>query len=234
VAAKNVRKVLDGFYWIEARQSYLPDANIFLVQDGDQFVLFDAGLENFYPDTCQAINELGLQVDDLDRLILTHTHLDHVMATPRFLEDAKDAKVWLSEVEGNLLEAGDNSIVFPHLLGLPALPPIPVDRKLRDGDTFEVGAFSFQVLLTPGHSAGSLCFFEPLHQLLISGDVVFRHGSFGRHDLPTGNGAQLKQSIARLAELPVKILCPGHMGIALKNGQQEIQFSLNNARRMVF
>jgi glyoxylase-like metal-dependent hydrolase (beta-lactamase superfamily II) len=63
---------------------------------------------------------------------------------------------------------------------------------------------------------------------------VFRHGSFGRYDLPTGNGAQLKQSIARLAELPVEILCPGHMGIALKNGQQEIQFSLKNAERMVF
>jgi glyoxylase-like metal-dependent hydrolase (beta-lactamase superfamily II) len=234
VAAKTVRKIVDGFYWIEARQSFLPDANIFLVQDGKKFVLFDAGLENFYPDTCQAISELGLQLDNLDRLILTHTHLDHVMATPRFLQDAKNAKVWLSEVEGKLLEAGDNSIVFPHLLGLPSLPPIPVDRKLRDGDTFEVGAFSFQVLLTPGHSAGSLCFFEPKHQLLISGDVVFRHGSFGRCDLPTGNADQLRQSIARLAELPVEILCPGHMGIALKNGKQEIQFSLNNARRMLF
>jgi glyoxylase-like metal-dependent hydrolase (beta-lactamase superfamily II) len=232
--AKTVRKIIDGFYWIEARQSFLPDANIFLIQDYERFVIFDAGLENFYPDTCQAITELGLQLTNLDRVILTHTHLDHVMATPRFLQDAKDAKVWLSEVEGTLLEAGDNSIVFPHLLGLPSLPPIPVGRKLLDGDTFEVGDFSFQVLLTPGHSAGSLCFFEPQHQLLISGDVVFRHGSFGRYDLPTGNGAQLKQSIARLAELPVEILCPGHMGIALKNGQQEIQFSLKNAERMVF
>lgn len=234
MAAKTVRKVVDGFYWIEARQSFIPDANIYLVQDGDQFVLFDAGLDKFYPDTCQAISELGLQISDLDRLVLTHTHVDHVMATPLFLRDAKDAKVWLSEIEGNLLEVGDNSIVYPHWLGLPSLPPIPVNRKLHDGDTFEVGAFSFQVMLTPGHSAGHLCFFEPKHQLLISGDVVFRYGSFGRYDLPTGDGEQLKQSIARLAELPVEILCPGHQGIALKNGQQEIQFSLNNARRMVF
>ena len=234
MGAKTVRKVLDGFYWIEARQGLLPDSNIYLVQDDDRFVLFDAGIENFYADTCQAITEIGLPLSNLDRLILTHTHLDHVMSTPRFLQDAPDAEVWISEIEGNLLEAGDNSIVYPNLLGLPSLPPIPVARKLRDGDQFKVGDFSFQVLLTPGHSAGSLCFFEPEHRLLISGDVVFRHGSFGRYDLPTGNGEQLKQSIARLAELPVQILCPGHMDIALRNGQQEIQFSLQNAQWMVY
>lgn len=200
----------------------------------DQFVLFDAGLENFYSDTCEAITELGFDLKNLDRLILTHTHLDHAMSTPRFLQDAKDAEVWVSEVEGNLLEAGDSSIVYPQLLDLPPLPPIPVARKLQDGDAFKVGDFTFQVLLTPGHSAGSLCFFEPQQKLLISGDVVFRHGSFGRYDLPTGNGEQLKQSITRISKLPVEILCPGHMGIALKNGQQEIKFSLQNAQLMVY
>ncbi|MFX1540875.1 MAG: MBL fold metallo-hydrolase [Promethearchaeota archaeon] len=230
--AKTVKKVLDGFYWIMAREGMLPDSNIFLVEDENRFVLFDAGIHHFYNDTCQAISEIGFNLKQLDRLILTHTHLDHSGSTPEFLRDAKDCKVWVSEEEGTLLEQGDDTIVLGSMLG-HRLPPISVSKKLQEGDKITVGNYSFQVLHTPGHSAGSLCFFEPQQQLLISGDVVFRHGSFGRVDFPTGNGAVLKESIARLAELPVEILLPGHMGIATKGGKREIQLSLQFARQVL-
>ncbi len=229
---KTVRKVLDGFYWIMAREGMLPDSNIFLVQDEDRFVLFDAGIHHFFTDTCQAISELGLNLKQLDRLILTHTHLDHSGSTPEFLRDAKDCEVWVSEEEGTLLEQGDDTIVLGSMLG-QRLPPISIAKKLQEGDVITVGNYSFKVLHTPGHSAGSLCFFEPQQQLLISGDVVFRHGSFGRVDFPTGNGAVLKESIARLAELPVEMLLPGHMGIATKGGKREIQLSLQFARQVL-
>ena len=231
MAPKAVQKVLDGFYWILAREAMLPDSNIFLVADGNRFVLFDAGLQNFYQETVLAIRDLGLNLSDLSRLILTHTHLDHSGSTPLFQKDAKNVEIWVSEEEGTFLEQGDDTVVYGSMLG-NKLPPIEVAKKLHDGDVVEVGDFTFQVLHTPGHSIGSLCFFEPNHQLLISGDVVFRHGSFGRADLPTGNGKQLTQSIARLAELPVEMLLPGHMGIALKGGQREIQLSLQFARQV--
>ncbi len=230
MAAKMVQKVLEDFYWIMAREGMLPDSNIFLVKDANRFVLFDAGIHHFFKDTCEAISELGLELKQMDRLILTHTHLDHSGSTPQFLNTVKNLEVWVSEVEGSLLEQGNDMIVLGSMLG-QRLPPIPVAKKLHNSDVIKVGAYSFQVLLTPGHSSGSLCFFEPKHQLLISGDVVFRHGSFGRVDFPTGNSAELKASIARLAELPVEKLLPGHMGIALKDGQREIQLSLQFARR---
>lgn len=223
---------MDRFYWIEAREGMLPDCNIFLVHDGKRFVLFDAGIQHFYKDTRAAIIDLGLSMSDLDRLILTHTHLDHSGAIPLIQQDAKKVEVWVSKEEGALLEAGDDTIVLGSMLG-ERLPPIPVAKKLEEGDVITIGDFSFDVLHTPGHSGGSLCFFESHHGLLISGDVVFRHGSFGRVDFPTGNGLILKQSIARLAELPVEILLPGHMGIALKDGQREIQLSLQFARQVL-
>ena len=232
MAAKRVQKVFDDFYWIMAREGMVPDSNIFLVKDGERFVLFDAGIHHFFKDTVAAIEELGLEFKKMDRLILTHTHLDHSGSTPEFKGRLKDLEVWVSEEEGSLLEQGDDTIVLGSMLG-QRLPPIPVAKKLHDGDVFKVGAYSFEVLSTPGHSAGSLCFFEPNHKLLISGDVVFRHGSFGRVDFPTGNGKVLIQSIERLASLPVEMLLPGHMAIAMQDGQREIKLSLQFARQVL-
>jgi len=229
---KLVQEVVEGIYHIVAREGMFPDSNIYLVKAGDRFVLFDAGIQLFFKDTVDAIKELGLDLSQLDHLILTHTHLDHSGSVPLFLQEAGDAKLWVSREEGILLEKGDDTLVLGSLLG-HRLPPLPVARKLKEGDVLRIGDFTFQVLLTPGHSAGSLCFFEPNHQLLISGDVVFRHGSFGRVDFPTGNGKQLIASIERLAELPVKILLPGHMGVALEKGREEIRLSLQFARQVL-
>jgi hydroxyacylglutathione hydrolase len=230
MAAKRIIPVVEGLYHIVGRESMIPDSNIFLIREGTRFTIFDAGIPHYYRDSVDAIEEIGLNLAGLDRIILTHTHLDHSGSTPHFLEDAKDAELWVSRIEGEYLEQGDDTIVYGSMLG-QRLPPLSVARKLEEGDVITVGDFTFQVLLTPGHSIGSLCFFEPTQGILISGDVVMRHGSFGRVDLPTGNATHLKESIARLAELPVQILLPGHMGIAKENPQREIQLSLQFARQ---
>ncbi|MFX1475290.1 MAG: MBL fold metallo-hydrolase [Promethearchaeota archaeon] len=232
MAAKTVQKVVDGLYWIVAREGLLPDSNIYLVKVGERFVIFDTGISNFFRHTYAAIEELGFNVSQLDRMILTHTHLDHSGSAPLFLREAKDAEVWVSKQEGDYLEKGDDTVVYGSFLG-QRLEPVPVGRKLQEGDVVKAGDFTFQVLHTPGHSIGSLCFFEPRQNILISGDVVFRHGSFGRVDLPTGNPQQLIASIFRLAQLPVEILLPGHMSIATSNGQAEIQLSLQFAKQVL-
>lgn len=232
MAAKTVHKVVDGLYYLVACEEVIPDSNIFLVQNKDRFTLFDAGIQMYFRETVAAIEALGFKLTQMDQLVLTHTHLDHSGSCPLLLDAAKKAELWVSREEGELLEKGDDRLVLGSMLG-QRLPPLPVARKLREGDTLRIGDFSFQVLHTPGHSFGSLCFFEPRKGILIAGDVVFRGGSFGRVDFPTGNGEQLISSIARLAQLPVKVLLPGHMGIATKGAQDEIRLSLQFAQQML-
>jgi hydroxyacylglutathione hydrolase len=72
-----------------------------------------------------------------------------------------------------------------------------------------LGDKTFQAILTPGHSPGSISLYWPEKKALFTGDVVFSQ-SIGRTDLPGGSGKQLKESISRLAELDVEVLCPGH------------------------
>jgi len=72
-----------------------------------------------------------------------------------------------------------------------------------------IGDRDFLVIHTPGHSPGSVCLYWRQQKVLFTGDVVFNQ-SIGRTDLPGGSGRQLKESISRLAELDVEVLCPGH------------------------
>ena len=73
----------------------------------------------------------------------------------------------------------------------------------------------FKVLHTPGHTAGSCCYYFPDQKILISGDTLF-HGSYGRTDLETGSDTDIVRSVQRLLrELPEDTaVCPGHMDLS--------------------
>ena len=82
---------------------------------------------------------------------------------------------------------------------------------LKDGDTLNLAGFTFQVIHTPGHTAGGCCYYEEAEEVLISGDTLFRF-SVGRSDFPTGSTKVLQQSIReRLFVLPDEVMVyPGH------------------------
>jgi len=84
--------------------------------------------------------------------------------------------------------------------------------------------FLFQIHYTPGHSLGSICYYEPDKKMLIPGDLVFIGGSFGRYDFPGGDYNTLVNSIKFVNDLDVKYLLPGHMGITT-DGNKQIAFS---------
>jgi glyoxylase-like metal-dependent hydrolase (beta-lactamase superfamily II) len=85
-----------------------------------------------------------------------------------------------------------------------------VDRKLQDGENLEIGGMTWGVLHIPGHSQGSIGLYDRADKTLIPGDVVYADYAIGRFDLHGANGAELKDSLVRLAELEVGILLPGH------------------------
>ncbi len=84
--------------------------------------------------------------------------------------------------------------------------------------------YVFQIHFTPGHSLGSISYYDHNNKILIPGDLVFTGGSFGRYDFPGGSLSTLIKSIKFVNELDVKYLLPGHMGISDK-GNQQIAFS---------
>ena len=90
-------------------------------------------------------------------------------------------------------------------------PELESDSRVDDGDLIHVGDIEFNVIATPGHTKGGLSLYCKKERLVFSGDTMFS-GSWGRTDLPTGNFAQLMDSITnKLMTLPDEtIVYPGH------------------------
>lgn len=122
----------------------------------------------------------------------THAHFDHTEANGAILR-ATGAPLALHPMDRPLLQASGGAAFF----GLQADPSPPPDLLLEDGDELEVGKLRFQVLHTPGHTPGHVCFYEPAKGVLFDGDVLFYRG-IGRTDLPGGSWQQLMDSIQRV------------------------------------
>ncbi len=137
----------------------------------------------------------------------THCHVDHVLGCQRII-NIYNIPFYAHESEKILIEEAPT---FAEFFGIRIdQPPFP-DSTISENDTIIFGESELIIYHIPGHSPGSLVFYNKENHLLITGDVLFR-GSIGRTDLPGGNYNQLVQGIkTKLLTLPREtIVYPGH------------------------
>ncbi|MFA6449376.1 MAG: MBL fold metallo-hydrolase, partial [bacterium] len=139
------------------------------------------------------------------RIINSHAHIDHIGAVEA-IRKAKSAKFLLHETEAPFVEGYDQQCRF---FGVRFGDKPEIDGFLNEGDIITVGNLKAEVILTPGHSPGGLCF--NFGDCVFAGDTLF-YGSIGRTDLPGGDYNTLISNIKRkLLTLPphTKVYC-GH------------------------
>ena len=138
----------------------------------------------------QAIGELQLKVE---RIILTHGHIDHAGGAAELKEKLGVDIVGPQREDRFLLEGlADQGRMY----GLEGARDVTPDRWLEEGDTVSVGAISFDVLHCPGHTPGHIVLVQPQAKIALVGDVLFA-GSIGRTDFPRGDHAALIGSIKK-------------------------------------
>ncbi len=137
-------------------------------------------------------------------ILLTHFHFDHILGAKE-LSESFGAKI----VIGAMDEVGlyNDSFSLSRLVGLTQ-EPFYADIKVEEGDVIDLGEEKLEVLYTPGHTAGSVCY--KIGEALFTGDTLFEY-SVGRTDFPSGDGRALMASLKKLSEIEENlILYPGH------------------------
>ena len=173
------------------------------------------------------LNENGIR--NLDYILLTHLHYDHIAASME-VKERTGAKILMHKLDAKLIK--DEKFTISRLFNAEN-PKIIVDRYLIGNEVLDLGNANLRVIHTPGHTPGSICLYEEREKILFSGDTLFPFGNFGRTDLPGGNIKKLVESLEKLSKLDVKKLYPGHMEITEKNVNQQIKESLKIARSML-
>lgn len=166
----------------------------------------EAAIVDPSPDSSEAIIAF-IQKNHLHpvKLFLTHSHWDHT-ADVTAIRSKYPIPIYIHPLDLPNLES-------PGADGLPSWLNIPsnkADFLLHEGDIIPVGKMKFEVIHTPGHSPGGVCFYCKDEDVLLSGDTLFK-GTIGNISFPTSNAQNMWLSLAKLAKLPpLTRVFPGH------------------------
>lgn len=177
------------------------DVNTYIIKqpDNNECFIIDPGGENK-----SLISYLTEKKLIITHILLTHGHFDHIEAV-RTLKEKYGASIYihtndsamLSDPTKNLSSYLNQSIVQPD-----------ADHYLTDESEIQIGKMVVNIIYTPGHSKGSVCYL--CENILFSGDTLFK-GSIGRSDFPDSDFNELQNSLKKLLLLnPSFLVYPGH------------------------
>jgi len=206
-------------------------ANAYLLVDDNDLTLVDTGFFGRADRILAQVKELGYSPSDINRIIITHHHADHIGSLAE-LKRVTQAEVIAHPadapyIDGTLPQPGPvrpqwlSKLLSP-LSWLWATEPVTVDTLVNDGDELPILG-GIKILRTPGHTPGSICLYLQSKDLLIAGDLLANR--FGLK-LPsrgfTVDTVQEMQSIKRVAGLEFDIICFGHGSPIMRDANQAV------------
>ena len=206
-------------------------SRIYLIED-DDLTLIDTGMPWSAGRVLRYIRSIGRHPEELRRILMTHSHPDHTGGAPGIVKKSS-AEVVAHQLDSRKLGEGH---VLTYLgkfsslhVAIPFLKGIPLGHAVAEDEVIPV-AGGIRALHTPGHTAGSMCYFLEHEGLLFSGDTIF--SDFGRVScsmpFPGTDVVRYKQSLERLKGLDFDILCGGHGTPLVGGASREFRELLEN------
>lgn len=192
-------------------------ANFFLVFEDKQLTLIDTGSKIPVLELHDKFERAGYDLQQLDRIIITHSHYDHA-GNAAILKKEAQAIVMAHEAEIPYLThqeriprpRGPGGWLFHATEPYFRAPPVEVDVVLRDGDTIEGTGFS--VIHTPGHTPGSICLYHEKIKVLFTGDCILNPNDRLRGPISffSSNIGRARKSVERLFDLSLRTIYFAH------------------------
>ena len=199
----------------------------YLIRGDYKNVLIDSGVDKNFSKLQKSLLTLGLKIRDIDIVINTHEHFDHIGANRYFQDYSLIAahrfaatKITVEDRYVTMYKSGDLNE-----------PSLRVHLWLESKSRFDLGNYSLNIIHTPGHTSGSICIYEPVRKILFTGDTVFAGGTLS-YIGESGSVGDYIDSISHLATRTINELYPGHGKIS-KSPEEDMQKAILNARALL-
>lgn len=161
---------------------------IYFKHFGSQVYLIKRKNQNILVDTSSIWNRIEL-LGELKKLEIEPSQINLILLTHKHFDHVGNIKIF------------KNAKIYGDKKDFPS-------KKIKDIN--ELKLEGMQVIKTPGHTRGGLCFYFPKDKILFSGDTLFHKGIYGRTDFPGSSRKEMSKSLEKLKKIDYEILCPGH------------------------
>jgi len=214
-------EVSPGVFQIPAQR---PSCHVYLIVGSYKTVMIDSGIDSSFGDLRDALADIGFRPADVDLVINTHEHFDHIGGNKYFFRTAIIAAGRLAAAK---ITEKDEYVTMYSSFSADY-------RYTKPHVWFENGAFvdlenaKLEVIDTPGHTSGCICAYEEYNKLLFSGDTVFARGTLSAI-APSGSAGDYVHSMGVLNTKKIERLFPGH-GSLSQTPSKDIERALKNAK----
>lgn len=192
--------------------------NVYLVYDGDSWILIDIGYQETVPEILELIRQLDFPLSGCKTLVATHADVDHIQGLAQAKQMLRTT-VTSHPKAVKALASGDRLMTFAEIRAQNIsleMPPVEIEHQIQEGDRLQVGSLELEVWHTPGHTDSQLSF--RLGKLLFSGDNLYRDGGVGAIDAHHGSDlTAFVRSLERIRDSDVEWLLPSHGPIFRKD-----------------
>lgn len=199
----------------------------YLFRGNKKTILFDSGLPSTGPSLEATLSTLGIRIEDVDVLVLTHEHIDHVGGITTF---SKRPDTFAHQYAASKLETGDEFGMMCSAF-LERQAPTQLTGLLSPGDLLNTGQHALRVYHTPGHSSGSITLHDENSGIVVSGDLVLANGSLGGIFV-SGSPSDSIVSLKAIAALEPRLALPGH-GPLMRDPVESIEKAIQNCQELI-
>ncbi|PYG90275.1 glyoxylase-like metal-dependent hydrolase (beta-lactamase superfamily II) [Ruminiclostridium sufflavum DSM 19573] len=220
-------KILNGVYQISGWMNGV-NSNTFALETEKGLILIDCGYsEKQYQAMGKSLEFWGLDINSVKDAFITHSHFDHAGNAHIFKKNG--ARVLIGEDDRNSIECGD-ACTLEQLFG-GSFHTCTADYGLKDGEVFDYGNATIEIVGMPGHTKGSIALMADINnvKILFTGDIFIISGATPADELnlelgwngdPHFCAKKSIESFYKLRKLKADIIAPGHSSIYYGNSQE--------------
>lgn len=219
--SEKIIELQDDIFMIRGKDK---SSHSYVVKGDRMNMLIDSGIDGNFLFLQENLLKIGLKVRDIDVVVNTHEHFDHIGANRYFQESAIIAahrfaatKMAVNDKYVTLYKSGDANELSLH-----------VHLWLESKSRFDLGNYTLDIIHTPGHTSGSICIYEPSKKFLFTGDMIFAGGVLS-YIAESGSVGDYINSIMSLNTRRIEHIYPGHGKIS-DNPDNDMKTAIENAK----